>query len=296
MMDFFTILADGESGSYVKNFIADGNFKLALKLFSLIFIGFPVLFIITFIVGKYTKRRFSAQSNMVIKKAIFYIGTTIIILSILNELDFQLHALLGAAGITGIAIGFASQTSLSNIISGIFLISEQPFQVDDLIQVGDTKGIVLSIDLLSIKLRTFDNQLVRIPNELIIKEKVNNITRFPIRRLDINLGVAYKEDVKHVIRVLKDIAKNNIYCLDEPEPLILFNNFGNSSLDFLFGLWVAKGDYLKLKQSIMLEVKERFDAEDIEIPFPHMTLYTGAVTDPFPIKMIDKAESEVVDE
>ena len=76
---------------------------------------------------------------------------------------------------------FASQTSVSNIISGIFLISEQPFQVGDLIKVGETKGVVLSIDLLSIKLRTFDNQLVRIPNENLIKNELSNITRFPIR-------------------------------------------------------------------------------------------------------------------
>ena len=95
--------------------------------------------------------------------------------------------------------------------------SEQSFQVGDLIKIGDTQGLVLSIDLLSIKLRTFDNQLVRIPNEALIKDRVNNLTRFPLRRFDINLGVAYKEDVGHVNKVLSEIARKNTYCLDEPD-------------------------------------------------------------------------------
>jgi small-conductance mechanosensitive channel len=197
-------------------------------------------------------------------------------------------AVLGAAGIVGIAIGFASQTSVSNVISGIFLISEQPFQVGDLIKIGDTTGVVLSIDLLSIKLRTFDNQLIRFPNETLIKNQVNNITRFPIRRLDIELGVAYKENVEHVKKVLSEIARKNIYCLDEPEPLILFKNFGDSALEFLFAVWCVKTDYLKLRQTIMQKIKESFDVEGIEIPFPHRTLYTGSVTEPFPIQLISK--------
>ena len=201
-------------------------------------------------------------------------------------MGFKLTALLGAAGIAGIAIGFASQTSVSNIISGLFLISEKPFEVGDLIKVDDTKGNVLSIDLLSVKLRTLDNQLVRIPNESLIKNQVTNITRFPIRRFDINVGVAYKEDVSRVREVLLDIAKNNPYCLDEPEPLVLFLNFGDSALEFLFAVWFVKTDFFKLRNSVMQDIKERFDAEGIEIPFPHRTLYTGSVTEPFPVYVV----------
>jgi len=249
-------------------------------------IGLPLLHVISFIVKKAAKKRFSPQSGMLLGKAVTYTGSAVIILMIMNQLGFRITALLGAAGIAGIAIGFAAQTSVSNIISGLFLISEKPFEVGDLIRVGDTLGIVFSIDLLSIKLRKLDNLFVRIPNETIIKAEVTNITRFPIRRLDIDIGVAYKEDPEHVHKVLAEIAVENPYCLDEPAPLIVFKNFGDSALEFMLGVWFYKTDYLALKNSVMKEIKNRFDRENIEIPFPHRTVYTGSATDPFPVRVI----------
>ena len=268
------------------------NVDTFIRIAILIGAGFPLIFFISAFVGKATKRKLTPQINMLLRKSIFYAGSICIIISVLYQLEFKMTAFLGAAGIAGIAIGFASQTSVSNIISGIFLISEQPFQVGDLISMGETKGVVLSIDLLSIKLRTFDNQLVRIPNEALIKTQVNNITRFPLRRLDIELSVAYKEDVENIKNVLAEIAEKNTYCLDEPEPLILFKNFGDSALEFLFAVWCVKEDFLKLRQTIMQDIKERFDAEGIEIPFPHRTLYAGSVTEPFPIQLIGRNDSK----
>jgi small-conductance mechanosensitive channel len=136
-------------------------------------------------------------------------------------------------------------------------------------------------------LRTFDNRFVRIPNESLIKGTFINITRFPIRRMDIDIRVAYKEDVDHVVRVLTEIADQNPYALDEPAPLILFNGFGDSALEFLLGVWFEKTDTLTLRNSIMKEIKSRFDREGIEIPFPHRTLCVGANSAPFPVRMVD---------
>lgn len=149
----------------------------------------------------------------------------------------------------------------------------------------------MSIDLLSVKLRTVDNLFVRMPNETLIKAEVTTVTRFPIRRMDINIGVAYKEDVKKVIRILKEIADNNPNCLNEPEPLVLFKDFGASSLDFLLGLWFEKTKFLELKNSIMQEIKERFDQEGIEIPFPHLTVYAGSETPAFPVTITQDQET-----
>lgn len=258
----------------------------AIRFALILLIGLPLLYIATRGAARILTRHVSAHAGMVISKGVFYAGVVVLILTGLRELGFQLTALLGAAGIMGVAIGFASQTSLSNIISGLFLVWEKPFLVGDAIKVGDTVGVVYSIDLMSTKLRTFDNRFIRIPHEQLIKTEVTNITRFPIRRHDIQIGVAYKEDVAKVIRVLKEVADKNPHCLDEPEPIIIFTDFGDSSLNFLFGVWFAKDDFIVLRNSIMREIKERFDAEGIEIPFPHRSLYTGSVTDPFPIKIV----------
>jgi len=249
--------------------------------------GIVVIKILNTITGRVTRKYLSQQYKMLIRKGIRYTGSVILLFIILHLLGVKITALLGAAGIVGIAVGFASQTSMSNLISGLFLISEKPFEIGDVIKVGDTVGVVLSIDLLSVKIKAFDNRYIRIPNEKLLGSELTTITRFPIRRLDINLGVAYKTDVNHLKSVLREIAAANPYCLDEPEPLIVFTNFGDSALEFLFGLWFYKTDYLNLKNSIMQEIKERFDREEIEIPFPHLSLYSGSVTDPMPIRIVD---------
>ena len=261
-----------------------------LRIVALIVVGFPLVLSLAALAGRAARKRFTPQANMLIRKGIVYFGSIAIIIGVLKQSGFELTALLGAAGIAGIAIGFASQTSVSNIISGLFLISEKPFEVGDIIQVGSTKGVILSIDLLSVKLRTFDNHLIRIPNETLIKNEVRNITRFPIRRLDIQIKVAYKENVDKVRTVLIDIAEKNPFCLDEPEPAVRFDNFGDSALEFLFAVWCVREDYLKLKNKIMQEIKERFEAEGIEIPFPHRTLYAGSATAPLPIQVVDRKQ------
>ncbi|MGD9899776.1 MAG: mechanosensitive ion channel family protein [Calditrichaceae bacterium] len=277
-MDFLHSL-----GLDFSHFFTEEKTAAIIRFLALIFIGLPLTFMLSKSIKKYFTKKLSAQQGMIFGKLVMYSGVVIIIFSILNDFGFKLSHLLGAAGIVGIALGFASQTSVSNIISGLFLIAEKPFMVDDVITVGGTTGQVLSIDVLSIKLRTFDNKFIRIPNETIIKSEVTNVTRFPIRRLDVNIGVAYKEDVKKVKSVLLNIADKNPLCLQEPEPLIIFSGFGDSSIDFLFAVWAVKADYLKLKNSILEEIKNGFDEEGIEIPFPHISLYTGSETKPFPV-------------
>jgi small-conductance mechanosensitive channel len=188
--------------------------------------------------------------------------------------------------VLSVAVGFASQTSASNIISGLFLIAEQPFKVGDVIQIGGTTGEVLAIDLLSVKLRTFDNLFVRIPNESLIKTEVRTLTRFPIRRVDITVGVAYKEDLSKVRKVLLEVTERNPLSLEEPKPVFIFRGFGDSSLDIQFSVWVQRENYLELKNRIQEEIKTAFDAEGIEIPFPHRSLYAGSVTEPLPIRLV----------
>lgn len=252
----------------------------------LFIVGYLILWVISFIIGKVAQKKLSKQSSMIVEKGVKYTGIFILLILVLNLFGVKLSALLGAAGIVGIALGFASQTSVSNIISGLFLIGEKPFEVGDIISIGETKGVILSIDLLSIKIRTLDNKFIRIPNENIIKTEVTNITRFPIRRMDIQLGVAYKEDIRKVLEVLRDIAEKSPLVLDEPEPFIMFKGFGDSSLDIQYGVWFVKDDWRKAKTELMLAIKERFDQEGIEIPFPHRTLHIGSVTEPIPIRMV----------
>jgi small-conductance mechanosensitive channel len=227
------------------------------------------------------------HGEQVLKRSVFYGIFGLFAISALKQLGFDLSALLGAAGIFTVAIGFASQTSASNLISGLFLMIERPFSITDVIRVGDTTGEVISIDLLSVKLRTFDNLFVRIPNETMIKTEVTTLTKYPIRRADLKVGIAYKEDISRVKTILTEMAKKNPLCLEEPAPLFIITGFGNSSIDIQFSVWAQRENFLKLKNSLYEETKNAFDREGIEIPFPHVSLYAGSATQPIPITLVD---------
>lgn len=243
-----------------------------------ILVGITLSFILRAAIRPWRKR-ISPQGHLVIRKAISYGITAIVIITVLQQFGVKLTALLGAAGIAGIAIGFAAQTSLSNMISGLFLIWEKPFKVGDVIIVEGRKGVVESIDLLSMTLRTLDNLSVRFPNETLVKSELVNITKHPIRRFDIYFGVAYRSDPEKVFSILRRVAERNRFVLDEPKPLISFTGFGESQLDFKFGVWHEKDDWIPMRNAILTDLKRELEREGIEIPFPHRVVVAPAVED-----------------
>jgi small-conductance mechanosensitive channel len=257
-----------------------------LRVAGLLVVGLPLAYAVSRWIRAYVTRLYNAQKGLIVSKLVYYPLMSIIVVTVLSELGFKLAPLLGAAGILGVALGFASQTSVSNIISGFFLLAEEPFQVGDVITVNDVTGVVLTIDMLSVKIRTFDNKMVRIPNEALVKTQLTNVTRFPIRRVDVPVGVAYKEDIGQVRRILLKVAEDNPSVLMEPEPAVMFQGYGASSIDFLFAVWVKKESWLAVKNAITEEVKRRFDAAGIEIPFPHLSIYAGSVTESLPVRIV----------
>jgi small-conductance mechanosensitive channel len=276
----------------VSGFFANINAYHYFRALLLIAAGFLIAKVISTYAFKLTANFLEAQAHMMLKRAVYYGILLVFFMSALIEVGFNLSVLLGAAGVFSVAIGFASQTSASNLISGLFLMAEKPFTVGDVIKVDDTIGEVLSIDMLSVKVRTHDNLYVRLPNEGLIKSKCTTITRFPIRRQDMMIGVAYKEDLQKVKKVLFDVAAKNPLCLEEPKPIYIFQNYGDSALNIQFSVWATRANFLEMKNSMYEQVKEAFDRENIEIPFPHRTLYTGAATTPFPVEMHETKDGE----
>lgn len=254
------------------NYLDSDKFFSLLQAGLLFIVGFLAASLLSRAIYKVCLKRFSPHHASLSRRLVYWLVLALFIASGLKQLGFNLGVLLGAAGVLSVAIGFASQTSVSNLISGLFLIGERPFQIGDTIQVGNTTGEILSIDLLSIKLRTFDNLFVRIPNESLIKTEVTNLTRFPIRRLDLKIGVAYKENISQVRQVLLQVAEQNPLSLDEPVPVFQFLSFAESSLDLQFSVWTRKENYRELRTSLLEEIKLAFDQQGIDIPFPQREL------------------------
>lgn len=247
--------------------------------------GFLLARVVSNTIAKFTATHLSSHANILLKRGIYYLILVLMFISALRELGFDLSVVLGAAGILTVAIGFASQTSASNLISGLFLMVERPFSIGDVIKVEPTIGEVISIDLLSVKIRTFDNLFVRIPNESMIKQQVTTLTRFPIRRADLKIGIAYKEDIEKVREILMQIADAEPICLTEPAPLFILTGFGTSSIDIQFSVWARRESFLELRNNMYQTIKRAFDDNNIEIPFPHVTVYSGDKTKPLPVEV-----------
>lgn len=229
-------------------------------------------------------QRLTAHQLLVWRRGIFYFLLLLFTISSLHEMGFKISVLLGAAGVFTVAIGFASQTSASNLISGLFLIGEGSFVVGDTIQVDKTIGDVLSVDLLSIKLRTADNVYVRIPNEQLIKSVVLNLTRFPIRRVLINVSISYKEDIAKVRGILLAIAEKNVLVLDEPRAQVTVQNFGDSAISLAFSVWTRQENFLDIRDVMQESIKLAFDEHHVEMPFPQITFNTGEMS-PFTLQL-----------
>lgn len=237
-------------------------------------------------ISRLIEKRTSLHHQVMIRRLCFYLVFVLFAIAALREAGFSLDVVLGAAGILTVAIGFASQTSASNIISGLFLVMEKPFEIGDFIEVDATIGEVVAIDLLSVKLRTVDNLYVRIPNETLIKTRVINRSRFPIRRVDLTLGIAYAEDVERVQDLLLGLAEDNQDCLEEPKPFVLVTGFGASSVDLQFSFWLPKDKFLDGRGGMMVAIKKALDQQGIEIPFPHTSVYAGSHSEPFRIQLV----------
>ncbi len=204
--------------------------------------------------------------QLVIAKVSEFILHVVVVIIALDHLGVNLKVLLGASAVFTVALGFASQTSASNFISGIFLVSEKPFRPGDVIQIGETTGIVISIDLLSTRLRTLDNLLIRVPNESLMKSQITNITFFDIRRVDINFQLSFSEDLQNIEQALVHLSEQNNLILDEPRPLFIVEGFMENLVKMQFSFWVQKDNYLQIKNKCCAELLKLFKSLNIIIP------------------------------
>jgi len=238
---------------------------------ALIYVFFKILKALS---KKFLLKKMSIQTQHIIKKAIDYSAFVTIVLTAFHRLGINVSGLLGAAGIAGIAIGFAAQTSVSNVISGLFVITERAFKIGDIIEISGIIGTVQSIDLLSVALKTFDSQYVRVPNETIIKANLINYSHFPLRRIKTELSVPYGIDLRRVETILIDTAKKNRFIVDDPAPSVLWTAFDSSGISCALLAWTSVQDYGSARNSIFIDIDERLKAKGIEIPFDQLVVHT----------------------
>lgn len=216
-----------------------------------------------------------AQHRLIVRRLSTGAILVISVVWAVSALGLEIGVVLGTAGVLTVAVGFAAQTSFSNLISGIFLMAEQPFRVGDVIKVGDTAGEVMSIDLLSVKLCTSDNLQVRIPNETMLKANVVNQTRFLLRRHDFKLAVAYQDDLARVRQLLLGLADDNPMCLRNPRPAFQVVGFGPASIEVQLSVWATRMNLGELRTELAIAMQRALADQGIELPVPQRTLELG---------------------
>ena len=205
--------------------------------------------------------------------AIIYTTATILALDILgvNVMPF-----IAGAGVAGIAIGFAAKDTLSNLIAGVLLIVDRPFEIGDRIEVWSapagsaTWGDVVDIGLRATKIKTTDNIVIIIPNNEIMKRDIVNYTIVSTKiRVRVNIGVAYDTDIEKAKDLINNVAGTLPWVSKEPPSKVIVKNFGESSVDLQLRVWIDDArKRMDTISSITDKIKEVFDKNGIEIPYP----------------------------
>nr|WP_231566189.1 mechanosensitive ion channel family protein [Vibrio sinaloensis] len=249
---------------------------------------FALLILATSMVAKLTRK---VVSKTVISKNLklsqlmqeFFInmsGNVVWVIGILvslSQVGLNLAPVLTGFGIAGVIIGFALQDTLSNFAAGMMLLIYRPFDVGDFVFAGGVDGKVSHMSLVNTTIKTFDNQIIIIPNSKIWGDVIKNVTHERVRRVDMVFGIGYSDDLLKAEQVLTDIVTSHPLVLRSPEPNIKVHTLNTSSVDFIVRPWVKTDDYWDVYWDVTKEVKLRFDQEGISIPFPQQDVHLHMV-------------------
>jgi len=191
-----------------------------------------------------------------------------------DVLGFQVTSLVAGLGIVGLAVSFAAQDTIANIISGITLVVDKPFVAGDWVEVGGINALVTRLHLRTTTLTTFDNQTIVLPNKQIAQERIINYTLVPRIRVRVPVGIAYKEDVQAARQAMLATAQGDPDVLAEPAPNVVVTGLGASSVNLELRFWIEDAARQWPKQwEYMEKCKYALDGADIQIPFPHLQMF-----------------------
>ena len=219
------------------------------------------------VLSKGLAARFDTHQMLLVHKTVHYVYYVTVIFYILSVFGVKLSAIWGAAGIAGVAIGFAAQTSVSNLISGLFVLSERTMKIGDFISVGGVSGTVDSVGLLSVRIHNTDNQLIRIPNSTIINTNFQNNNFYEERRMNFSISIAYDTDMTLALETLRKVPEMCPTVLKTPASAVWYDGFGDSGINMTLAVWFNPSDLIQTKNDVFISMKKVFDDAGIEIPF-----------------------------
>jgi small conductance mechanosensitive channel len=255
-----------------------GGRLIALNV--LLFAGITALFwVLSRFIGlitRYASRRIPKSSTLlgpvlagVVEKLTLLVGLVVAA----GAVGVNTGPLLAMIGAAGLVIGLALQGTLSNFASGIMILLNRPFDVGDIVDAGGVFGKVEAMNLVSTTILTFDNQLMLVPNNQIWNSVITNLTGKDTRRVDLTFGIAYGSEIAKATEILEELLSAHPKTLDDPAPMVRVHELADNSVNLIARPWVRTADYWEVHWDLMRQVKERFDEEGVNIPFPQRDLH-----------------------
>ncbi|AUV81497.1 mechanosensitive ion channel protein [Salinigranum rubrum] len=274
------------SGGFIGRFLAQNGVPYAESIGGVI--SFIVAFIIVYIVGRailfpildrvFEARGLETHAIRPLKKVA---GVLVVFVAIAVAFGFAgygnfLTSLATIAAAATLAIGFAMQDVIQNFVAGVFIFTDRPFKIGDWIEWDGNSGIVEDISFRVTRVRTFDNELLTVPNSQLTDGVVKNPVAKDKLRLQIPFGIGYDDDIPRATEIIIDEADKHEGIMDDPAPTVRLTDLGDSSVVLKSRVWISepsRADFVKTRGEYVTSVKDRFDAEDINIPYPNRTLH-----------------------
>ena len=252
----------------------EGPWATLIRLALIIFIGMAIITILLAIIRRLLKKSSSLDDmlNTFVVNAVRVVCIIVLIAMCLDTLGVNIGTIVAVLGAAGAAIALALKDSLSNVAGGLMIIITQPFRQGDLINIGEYRGRVQSIDLFLTTLRTLNYQIITIPNGLVNTSILVNESREEIRRVDLTFGISYDSDVIRAKEILKEVCDRSDLVLKDKEPLVGVRCNDDSAVVLDLMAWCRTEDYFDVQYELLEKVKLAFDAEGIHIPYPHMVV------------------------
>lgn len=198
----------------------------------------------------------------------------LVLATVLAQFGVETTSILAVLGSMGLAVGLALQGTLSNVASGVMILTQRPFKVGEAIQAGPISGVVQEIGLFTTELKQFDGLFLLVPNSELWSHPITNFHRHPVRRFELIVGIGYGDSMEQARNELVALAKADNRVLAEPEPVAFVNSLDDSSVGVGLRVWCETADYLNLSWDLTEAVKARFDEVGLTIPFPQREVIT----------------------
>ncbi|MGS2724742.1 mechanosensitive ion channel family protein [Porticoccus sp. GXU_MW_L64] len=207
----------------------------------------------------------------------YYGIVAFVVIAALSKVGVAATSFVAILGAAGLAVGLALQGSLSNFASGVLILIFKPFRIGDFVELAGTSGAVKEITIFTTELATPDNKKVIVPNSAAMGGNIVNYSAHDTRRVDMVFGIGYGDDIDKARNIIKAILEADQRVLADPAPAVAVAELADSSVNFNVRPWVATADYWGVYNDVHEQVKKRFDAEGISIPFPQQDVYMHTV-------------------